>query len=302
MKPSSIKKNNFFPYLLLFIQPIFMATNIIVARGGVEYVPPISLAFWRWLFVFIILFPFFYSEIYNKRKFFKKEFYKLFFLGLMGCGICGAFPFIAGMSTTMANMGIIYTSSPVFIIILSVILFGEKIGINRIVGLVICLIGVITIITKGNLNYLINFRFTSGDIWMLGAAIGWALYSIYLLNWKSHFSLMGRFTLIAFFGFISLLPFYLIEQNFIFETNFNLIFLAWVLFAAISPGIIAFSLYTKVQRYLGASLTGFTLYLFAVYGAIFGIIIFEEILLPFHYYGGALVFAGVYIARKVKRK
>jgi drug/metabolite transporter (DMT)-like permease len=40
--------------------------------------------------------------------------------------------------------------------------------------------------------------------------------------------------------------------------------------------------------------------LFAVYGAIFGIIIFEEMLMPFHYYGGALVFAGVYIARKIK--
>ena len=300
MKPSTTKNNNFFPYILLFVQPIFMATNIIVARGGVEYVPPISLAFWRWFFVFLILLPFFYSEIYKKRKFLKKEFYKLFFLGLMGCGVCGAFPFIAGMSTTMANMGIIYTSSPVFIVILSVFLFSEKISLNRIVGLIICLIGVIIIITKGNFNYLINFSFTTGDFWMLGAAIGWALYSIYLLNWKSKFSLMGRFTLIAFFGFVSLFPFYILEESLFFDTKFNSTFLAWVLFAAISPGILAFSLYTKVQRYLGASLTGFTLYLFAVYGAIFGIILFEEMLLPFHYYGGALVFAGVYIARKIK--
>ena len=277
-----------------------MASNIIVARGGVEYVPPVSLAFWRWLTVFIILMPFFFNEVIKKKIQFKKESFKLFFLGLMGCGICGAFPFIAGMSTTMANMGIIYTSSPVFIVILSVFLFSEKISLNRIVGLIICLIGVITIITKGNFNYLINFSFTTGDFWMLGAAIGWALYSIYLLNWKSKFSLMGRFTLIAFFGFISLFPFYILEESLFFDTKFNSTFLAWVLFAAISPGIIAFSLYTKVQRYLGASLTGFTLYLFAVYGAIFGIILFEEMLLPFHYYGGALVFAGVYIARKIK--
>ena len=60
MKPSTTKNNNFFPYILLFVQPIFMATNIIVARGGVEYVPPISLAFWRWFFVFLILLPFCY--------------------------------------------------------------------------------------------------------------------------------------------------------------------------------------------------------------------------------------------------
>ena len=277
-----------------------MATNIIVARGGVEYVPPVSLAFWRWLTVFLILLPFFYGEILSNKKFINKEFWKLFFLGSMGCGVCGAFPFIAGMSTTMANMGIIYTSSPVFIIILSVMFFKDRINSSRILGLVLCLIGVLAIISKGNLDLLINFKFTSGDLWMIGAAMGWAIYSIYLLNWKSKFSLMARFTLIAMFGAISLFPFYILEEVFYFNTSFNNNFIFWVLFAAISPGIIAFTLYTKVQKYLGASLTGFTLYIFSIYSAIYGIILFDEALLNFHYFGAAFVFAGVYLARKIK--
>ena len=299
MRPLETKRNNFYPYLLLFIQPIFMASNIIVARGGVEYVPPVSLAFWRWLTVFVILMPFFFDEIFRKKKQFKKEFFKLFFLGLMGCGICGAFPFIAGMSTTMANMGIIYTSSPIFIIVLSVLFFGDKINLSRIIGLVLCLSGVFIIICKGDLTYLINFKFTSGDLWMLGAAVGWAVYSIFLINWKSSFSLMARFTLIALFGAISLFPFYLIEETYFFNTAFNNNFVFWVLFAAISPGIIAFTLYTKVQKYVGASLAGFTLYIFSIYSAIYGIILFDESLLSFHYYGAALVFVGVYLARKI---
>ena len=299
MKPSAIRNNSYFPYILLFVQPIFMATNIIVARGGVEYVPPISLAFWRWLTVFLILFPFFYNEILKNKKYINKEFWKLFFLGSMGCGICGAFPFIAGMSTTMANMGIIYTSSPIFIIILSVIFFNDKINFSRVIGLVLCLIGVLAIISKGNLDLLINFKFTSGDLWMIGAAMGWAVYSIYLLNWKSKFSLMARFTSIAMFGTISLFPFYILEEFFYFNTAFNSNFLFWVLFAAVSPGIIAFTLYTRVQKYLGASLTGFTLYIFSIYSAIYGIILFDEALLNFHYFGAAFVFAGVYIARKI---
>ena len=278
-----------------------MASNIIVARGGVEYVPPVSLAFWRWLTVFVILMPFFFDEIFRKKKQFKKEFFKLFFLGLMGCGICGAFPFIAGMSTTMANMGIIYTSSPIFIIVLSVLFFGDKINLSRIIGLVLCLSGVFIIICKGDLTYLINFKFTSGDLWMLGAAVGWAVYSIFLINWKSSFSLMARFTLIAFFGAISLFPFYLIEETYFFNTAFNNNFIFWVLFAAISPGIIAFTLYTKVQKYVGASLAGFTLYIFSIYSAVYGIILFDETLLSFHYYGAALVFIGVYLARKIVR-
>ena len=301
MKPLVTRKNNFYPYLLLFVQPIFMASNIIVARGGVEYVPPVSLAFWRWLTVFVILMPFFFDEIIKKKEQFKKESLKLFFLGLMGCGVCGAFPFIAGMSTTMANMGIIYTSSPIFIIVLSVLFFKDKINLSRILGLILCLSGVLMIICKGDLNYLINFKFTAGDLWILGAAIGWAIYSIFLINWKSSFSIMARFTLIAFFGAISLFPFYVLEETYFFNTAFDNNFIFWVLFAAISPGIIAFTLYTKVQKYVGASLAGFTLYIFSIYSAIYGIILFDETLLSFHYYGAAFVFIGVYLARKIIR-
>ena len=276
-----------------------MATNIIVARGGVEYVPPISLAFWRWLTVFIILFPFFSDEIFKKKNQLDKEFWKLFFLGFMGCGVCGAFPFIAGMSTSMANMGIIYTSSPIFIIILSVMFFKDKINFSRIFGLILCLIGVLTIISKGKIELLLNFKFTSGDLWMVGAAIGWAIYSIYLLNWKSSFNLMARFTLIAFFGAISLFPFYILEEIYYFNTVFNSNFIFWILFAAISPGIIAFTLYTRVQKYVGASLAGFTLYIFSIYSAVYGIILFDEALLNFHYFGAVFVFVGVYLARKI---
>ena len=68
-------KNNssiLIPYLLLFIQPVFMASNLIVARGGVEFVPPISLAFWRWTIVFIILFLFNCEKLIKKKKIIKK--------------------------------------------------------------------------------------------------------------------------------------------------------------------------------------------------------------------------------------
>jgi drug/metabolite transporter (DMT)-like permease len=292
------KKNNFLAFSLLFIQPIFMASNLIVARGGVEYVPPISLAFWRWAVVVFILLPFTYSLLIKNFKIIKKEFKKLFFLGAMGCGVCGAFPFLAGQTTTVTNMGIIYTSSPIFIILISAIFFNEKINFMKIIGLISCLIGVFAIIIKGDLNLLLNLNFTIGDLWMLAAAIGWALYSIYLFYWKSELPIFQRFTLVAFFGAISLLPFYIIEEVIVQRTSFNLQFFLWVVFAAISPGIIAFTLYTQAQKSLGASLTGFTLYVFTIYAAIYGFIFFDEKLETFHFIGTVLVFIGVYLAKK----
>ena len=275
-----------------------MSSNLIVARGGIEFVPPISLAFWRWTFVFIILLPFTYLSLKKNYSIIKNEYKKLFFLGAMGCGVCGAFPFLAGSTTTVTNMAIIYTSSPIFIIMISAVFFQEKINFLKIIGLISCLIGVFAIIIKGDLNLLINLKFTIGDLWMLAAAIGWALYSIYLFYWKSELSIFQRFTLVSFFGALSLLPFYMAEEFLVARTVFNEEFYMWVLFAAISPGIIAFTLYTQAQKNLGASLTGFTLYVFTIYGAIYGYFLFDEKLESFHYVGTALVFLGVYLAKK----
>ena len=80
-------KNNLLAYSLLFIQPIFMASNLIVARGGTEFIPPISLAFWRWFFCFIILLPFALVYLKNNFQDYKSELFKLFILGFLGCGI-----------------------------------------------------------------------------------------------------------------------------------------------------------------------------------------------------------------------
>ena len=278
-----------------------MASNLVVARGGVEFVPPISLAFWRWLVVFLILFLFNLNTLKKNLNIIKKEYKRLFFLGLMGCGVCGAFPFIAGQTTTIVNMGIIYTSSPIFIILISYIFFNEKITFKKIVGLLSCLFGVLIIIIKGNPSLLIKLSFTSGDLWMLGASISWAMYSIYLFYWKTELGVFPRFTLIALFGSVSLFPFFILEQNYIEQTIFNLNFYMWVIFAAISPGIIAFSLYTLVQKHLGASTTGFTLYLFTVYGAFYGIIFFGENLQIYHYFGTILVFLGIYLTKQEKK-
>ena len=121
--------------------------------------------------------------------------------------MCGAFPFLAGQTTTIVNMGIIYTSSPIFIILISYLFFKEKFTFIKFLGLILCLLGVIIIITKADLEILLSLRFTTGDLWMLGASMGWALYSIYLFNWKSNLSVFERFTLISLFGAVSLFPF-----------------------------------------------------------------------------------------------
>jgi len=301
MKPSTTKSNNsFFPYLLLLIQPIFMASNLAIARGATSFVPPVSLGFWRWTIVFILLIPFFYKPILKNIRYFKSEFLKLFFLGFTGCCLCSIFPYVAGKTTTVLNMSLIYTSSSIFIVMLSTFFYKEKITFLQSFGFLFAFIGVLVVISNGKLTTLLNLDFVEGDIWILGAAVSWALYSVYVLHWKSKFDFFTKFTLIAFFGSLSLLPFYLYETFYLGDKlTVDSMSIFWILIAAISPGIIAFTLYSKIQKYLGASITGFTLYLFVVYGAFYGIFFFDEKLYMSHYLGGILVLLGVYFAKKI---
>jgi len=292
------KDISFIPFLLLFSQPIFMTSNLAIARGASGFVPPVSLAFWRWLLAFLIFLPFVFPSIRKNFKHLIKEAPKLLVLGLTGFAFCGAFPYISGLTTTVTNMGIIYSASPIFIILLSVFFFKEKISKLQLVGTLFCLLGVVTVVVKGDIKNLINLSFTKGDLWIVGAMISWAVYSVYLMHWKSKFDLFTKFTLMALAGIICLAPMYYVEEKYFYTTQFNKDFFIWVVAAAVFPGIIAFQMYAKLQKFLGASLTGLTVYMMPIYSALYGYFLFSESLKGFHWLGGFLVLLGIVLANR----
>ena len=275
-----------------------MTANIAIAKGALGNVPPVSLAFWRWFAVFLIIIPFVLSEIIKKKEFILEEFPRLFVLSFLGYGICGAFPYISGLTTTVTNMGIIYALSPIIIVLLSLVLFQQRLKIIQLLGILTSFFGVSFVIFKGSIVNIINLNFTFGDIWILGAAISWAFFSIYLVNWKSKFSIVARFALMSLFASAILFPFYLIENYYFLPTVYNYNFILFVLLASIFPGILAFIMYTKLQQIVGASLTGLTVYLMPIYGSVYGLIFFNEVLEIYHFYGAALVLLGIFLANK----
>lgn len=278
-----------------------MASNLVVARGAVDFLPPISLAFWRWILAFFVLFLFTHKEILQKISSFKKEFGNILFLGFTSAGICGAFPFIAGTTTSVVNMGIIYSSSPIFIILFSFFVFKTKLNLKQIFGFALSLSGVLTIACKGSLEVLVNLNFTAGDLWILGASISWAIYSVYQIKFKTEFSVFARVTLISLTGAICLFPFIFIESYFFYEASLNKEAIFWIIFAALSPSIIAFYLYANLQTRVGSNIAGLVVYLYPVYGSLYAYFIFSETFQLFHIIGACLVFVGVFFCKDLKK-
>ena len=275
-----------------------MTSNIAIAKGALGNIPPVALAFWRWFFVFLFVLPFVYSELKKKKHYIKTEIPSLIVLSFTGFGICGVFPYISGLTTTVTNMGIIYALSPIIIVILSSIFFQEKLKLMQLLGISISFFGVSFVIFKGELKNFINLIFTYGDLWIFVAAIGWAVFSINLINWKSQFSIFARFALMSLIGSLIIFPFYLIEEVYFIQTSFDQKFIFFVLMASIFPGVVAFTMYTKLQQLIGASLAGLTVYLMPIYASIYGMILFGEELQIFHFYGALLVLLGIFLANK----
>ena len=103
-----------------------MSSYVAISKGAAGLVPPVSLALWRWLFAFLILLPFVYIKIKKNQNDIKREWKKFLFLGFTGFCICGIFPAISGITTTVINMGIIYSASPIFIILFSFFYLTKK--------------------------------------------------------------------------------------------------------------------------------------------------------------------------------
>ena len=102
----------------------------------------------------------------------------------------------------------------------------------------------------------------------------------------------------SFFASMILLPFFLLEHVYFMPTTFDYNFIFFVILASIFPGIVAFIMYTKLQQMIGASLAGLTVYLMPIYGAIYGIILFNEKIYIYNFYGAGLVLLGIFLANK----
>jgi hypothetical protein len=102
---------------------------------------------------------------------------RLLLLAFLGMWICGAIVYLALGLTSATNGTLIYTTSPVIIILLEAIFFGRRIGWREGAGALIAFAGVATIVL-GAIRSPSCRSIQLGDLLFVGAAVSWATYSI----------------------------------------------------------------------------------------------------------------------------
>ncbi len=281
---------------LLFVTPALFASNMLVARATAELVPPVALAFGRWALAGLLLLLFVGPRVWRARSGIAAEWRDLTVLGALGMGVCGAFVYIGADSTTATNVGLIYATSPVMIILLARFFYAERLTGAQWAGVFLALAGMLAIVFRGSLETLLSLGLSQGDFWIMAAALAWAVYSILLKHRPSALGSTVRFAAIILFGTAVLLPFFLAEALFLEAPVLDWVSLSSVVFLALVPALGAYGTYGFIQRRLGASKAGLTLYLSPVYTALLAYLLLGEQLQLYHLAGAALVLPGLWLA------
>ena len=286
-------------YIMLVCASLFWSGNFIIGKFAfITDIPPLSLVFYRWLLVWIILLPFTFKEIIKYKKTIIKNLPVLFFLGLTSVGLFNSFTYLSLMYTQVINSTLFNTAIPAIIILICFLFKIESTNKFQIIGLIVSIIGIISIITKLNLNILLSLDFNKGDLIMIGGVLSWGVYSSLLKKKTFTLPLLTLVHVICTFGLICVTPQYIYElsQGLVIKFDINLFYI--LTFLAIFPSIGSYYCWAGAVSIIGANRAGISLSLIPLFSSILAILLFKEQFQFFHLIGSILIVIGLFLSNK----
>lgn len=282
------------PYALLLVPPLCWAGNAVLARGVVDVMPPISLAFWRWFMAFVILFPFTLGHVKQDWETAMHSWKWLLLLSFLGVSCFNSLLYTAAHTTTAINVSLMQTAMPAMIILISWVVFREKISTVQMVGVMVSMAGAGLIVVHGKWQILLAMNLVEGDVLMLIAVFVYALYSA-LLRKRPPIHPLSFLTLTFGFGMLMLLPFYLWELMVAGPFSVSPAAIMSILYVALFPSIIAYFCWNRGIELIGANRAGLFSYLIPFFASVMAIFFLGETLRGYHVMGMVLILGGMVI-------
>ena len=289
-------------YLFLTLAALFWSGNFIVGKAASTFeIPPFSLNFYRWFFAFLILFPFTYKEVINKKDYVFENLGLFIILGITSITIFNSIVYYSLYYTQVISGILMISTIPVWILFFASFLKIEKTNLFQILGVILSLTGVLFIVTKADIQLIKELEFNKGDLSMVIGMLSWAIYSA-LLRKKTHpISQLALLEIIIICGFIFLVPIYFIEMSFGNKIVFGLPFILTLGYVVLFPGIFAFLFWIKGIDIIGANRSGVFLHLMTIFGALMAIAILGEKFMFYHFLGAIFIIAGITLSNKSKK-
>jgi drug/metabolite transporter (DMT)-like permease len=283
-------------YLCILVAPAFFSTNVVFGRAANE-VAPFLLAFIRWSATSTILLLFCRNRWGEMADFVARQWRRFLLLGFLGMFICGGIVYIALHHTTASNAMLIYTIPPVLVLLIERFWRARPMSKREMGGVFLAIAGVAIIVTRGNHEALLSLDFNLGDLLILLAAVGWAVYLVVLKSEElAPIDTLPLFAIISAFGTFTLLPLAIAEiwigEGLPVSLSQWQIIGGIILFAS----LIAFSTFQYGVKMLGSSVASIFMYLMPPFGLGLSWGFLGERIFGYHWIGIAVILTGVILA------
>lgn len=283
---------------LMLVTSLLWGGNFVVAKTLVAHASPMTLTLVRWLIAVIVLLPL----VWWKEKRLvpaKAAFVPLCLMGITGVALFNIFQFLALERTTSTNAGLISTMNTMSIALFSFAFLKEKINGLQLLAMVLSLIGVFLVLSKGDWQLLWHFQLNTGDLWMVAAVCVWGLYSV-CSKWAMQTTSPLMATLYAgLFGVLILVPFTITDFTF---SEIDSSFILSLLYTGVISTVVCMVFWNIGVQQLGATTSGIFLNFNPIFTALLAFLFIGEQLSWLQGIGGIIVILGCYLFTHFKTK
>lgn len=284
--------------IILMIPPLIWAGNFIVGRAMRDDVPPVALAFWRWVIGFLCLLPFAWPAIRREYRQYWQYKWVIFKVALTGFAAFNVIIYL-GLQYTTAFNGVLFNSIiPILILVFGALFYHQPMHRFQVVGVLLSLLGVLTVILQGDWGRILTLSFSKGDLIILAGAVVFAMFSLWLREIPASFNRYGVMTVEVGIAVIILFPLYLWELAHGMQVNWTFTSTAAVFYVGIFASIVAYLFYAIGVARIGPARAGLFIHLTPIFGAIMSSFLLHESLHLFHVVGVLFIFAGIVCSNK----
>lgn len=286
------------PYLLLTLTALFWSGNMVMGRGIRADVPPIALAFWRWIIALALVAPLALPHLRSQWPRLRAAWPIVVVLGLLGVGGYNTFAYLALQHTTATSATLLNSFIPIATIAFAFVFFGKRLSRLEAAGVVVSLCGVAAIVSRGSLETLLGLTLNTGDLWMLAAVTVWGLYTVGLQKRPEGVHPMLMLAAFTVVGLLALAPAYAWELSTGRTINLGWNAIGGIMYTGIFPGFLGYVFYNAGVAAVGPARGSLFIHLMPVFATILAAIFLDERPYLYHFVGIALVFAGIYLTTR----
>jgi len=288
------------PYLLLTLAALFWSGNMVVGRAVHDSVPPISLAFWRWMVAFALTLPLALPHLRSQWPILRRKWRMLLLLGFLSVSCFNTFAYIGLQYTTATNAALLNSFIPIAIVAISWVFLGKRLRGIEALGIATSFAGVLVIVSRGELAVLLDLGLNVGDLWLMLAVLSWAIYTV-CLQWRpAGLDPVLMLATLILIGIVTLIPLYAWELAAGRTIRISLPALAGIAYTGIFAAFLSYICYNRGVAEVGPAKAGLFIHLMPVFGTLLAAMFLGETPRGYHLVGIALIFTGIYLTTHTK--